>query len=141
MSLLLPGEGIPSFSSSGQDAFVRIIDNPRRTGPNDNVQIACIGMGIMGYNDTDAAIKVPGVKLVAACDLYTGRLQRAKEVYGSDPFTTRDYREILNRKDIDAVIVATSDNWHARIATAALESGRPFTVRSRWSIGSARGCR
>jgi predicted dehydrogenase len=124
MSLLLPGAGIPSFSSSGQDAFVRIIDNPRRTGPNDNVQIACIGMGIMGYNDTDAAIKVPGVKLVAACDLYTGRLQRAKEVYGSDLFTTRDYREILNRKDIDAVIVATSDNWHARIATAALESGK-----------------
>jgi predicted dehydrogenase len=122
MSLLLPGAGIPSFSSGSEN--LHILDNPRRRSPNDTVQIACIGMGIMGYNDTEAAVKVPGVKLVAACDLYTGRLQRAKEVYGNDLFTTRDFREILNRKDIDAVIVATSDNWHARIVTAALEAGK-----------------
>jgi len=101
-----------------------MIDNPRRVSPNDTVQIACIGMGIMGYNDTEAAVRVPGVRLVAAGDLYTGRLQRAKEVYGGDLHTTRDYREILDRKDIDAVIIATSDNWHARIATAALEKGK-----------------
>jgi predicted dehydrogenase len=101
-----------------------MIDNPRRVSPNDTVQIACIGMGIMGYNDTEAAVRVPGVRLVAAGDLYTGRLQRAKEVYGGDLYTTRDYREILDRKDIDAVIIATSDNWHARIATAALEKGK-----------------
>jgi predicted dehydrogenase len=81
-------------------------------------------MGIMGFNDSASAVKVPGVRLVAASDLYTGRLQRAKEVYGQDLFTSRDYRELLDRKDLDAIIIATSDNWHARIATEALAKGK-----------------
>jgi predicted dehydrogenase len=102
----------------------RIIPYQKKISSNDNIRIACIGMGIMGYADTNTALKVPGVEMVAACDLYNGRLERAKEVYGKDIFTTRDYRELLQRKDIDAVIVATSDNWHARIATDALKAGK-----------------
>lgn len=101
-----------------------ILPEEKTIGPNDKLRIATIGMGIMGYNDTDAALKVPGIELAAACDLYTGRLQRAKEKYGNTIFTTRDYREILERKDIDAVIIATGDHWHARIATDALSKGK-----------------
>jgi predicted dehydrogenase len=96
----------------------------KRIGPNDTLRIAGIGMGIMGYNDMATALKVPGVQIVAACDLYTGRLTRAKELYGKDLFTTKDYGEILNRKDIDAVIIATSDQWHAQIATEAMLRGK-----------------
>lgn len=92
--------------------------------PNDKIRIAGIGMGIMGNQDIDSAIKVPGVELVAACDIYSGRLDRVKEKYGKDIFTTRDYREILNRKDIDAVVIATSDNWHARISMDAMNAGK-----------------
>jgi predicted dehydrogenase len=96
----------------------------RKFSPNDKIRIATIGMGIMGNVDLTTALKVPGVELAAACDLYNGRLERVKERYGKDIFTTRDYREILNRKDIDAVIIATSDNWHARISMDAMNAGK-----------------
>jgi predicted dehydrogenase len=90
--------------------------------PNDRVQIALIGAGIQGVGDTDVAITVPGAKLVAVCDLYTGRLEKAKARWGADLFTTRDYREVLARPDVDAVIVATPDHWHRQICVDALEA-------------------
>ena len=91
---------------------------------NDKVRIGLIGSGIIGHYDTDTALKVPGVELVAVCDLYTGRLERAKEKWGKDIFTTRDYREILNRKDIDAVLVCTSDHWHDHISIDAMNADK-----------------
>src|SRR3569832_243708 len=101
----------------------RILAYDRKFSAADKIRIGAIGMGIMGYNDVNTALKVPGVELVAVCDLYKGRLEHAKELYGKDIFTTQDYRELLNRNDIDAVIIATSDNWHARISEEALRIG------------------
>lgn len=95
-----------------------------RFSVNDNIQIALIGAGGMGSADVNTAITVPGVKLVAVCDLYDGRLADAKKKWGSDIATTRDYREILDRKDIDAVIIATPDHWHKDISVAAMNKGK-----------------
>ena len=61
---------------------------------------------------------------MAVCDLYDGRLADAKKRWGQDLFTTRDYREIINRPDIDAVIVAVPDHWHRQIAVDALGKGK-----------------
>jgi hypothetical protein len=91
---------------------------------NDQVNIAVIGMGIMGFNNLGTSVQIPGVKLVGVCDLYTGRLDRAKELYGKDIFTTKNYQEILDRKDVDAVIVATSDHWHDHISIDAMNKGK-----------------
>lgn len=114
---------LASFKHNG-DANEIILPEEKIIGPNDRLRIATIGMGIMGHNDTDTALKIPGIEFVAACDLYTGRLEHAKEKYGKQVFTTRDYREILERKDIDAVIIATGDHWHARIAKDAMNKGK-----------------
>jgi len=92
--------------------------------PNNAVQIALIGAGGMGMGDTNLALQIPDVKLIAVCDVYDGRLARARERWGKDLFTTRDYREVLARKDIDAVIVATPDHWHQRITVDALDAGK-----------------
>jgi predicted dehydrogenase len=91
---------------------------------NDNIQIALIGAGGMGQGDTRMATSLPGVKLVASCDIYDGRRARTREVWGDQIFTTRDYREILSRNDVDAVIVATPDHWHARISMDAMNAGK-----------------
>ena len=92
--------------------------------PNSNIQVGLIGAGGMGQGDAELATSIPGVKLVAACDCYDGRLQRMKEVYGNETFTTRDYNDILARKDIEAVIVATPDHWHRHISVDALNAGK-----------------
>lgn len=102
----------------------RILAWERKYSPNDTIRIAGIGMGIQGYNDLNAALKVPGTELVACCDLYTGRLEHTKEAYGDHIFTTRRYEEILNRSDIDAVIIATNDSWHSQICIDAMKKGK-----------------
>jgi len=89
---------------------------------NDSIQIGLIGAGGMGMADARTALSVGGVKLIAACDLYDGRLALAKKEWGEDLFTTRDYREVLARGDIDAVIVGTPDHWHQQISIDALLS-------------------
>lgn len=94
------------------------------TSANDKIRIGLIGCGIIGHYDTDAAMKVEGVELAAVCDLYTGRLDRAKEKWGNDIFTTRDYRELLAKKDIDAVLVCTPDHWHQKISIDAMNAGK-----------------
>jgi predicted dehydrogenase len=91
---------------------------------NDHIQIALIGAGIQGQGDTKVALQVPGVKLIAVADCYDGRLAHSKELWGSDIFTTRDYREILARKDIDAVIIATPDHWHKQASIDAMNAGK-----------------
>ena len=91
---------------------------------NDHIQLALIGAGIQGQGDTRTAVQVPGVKLVAVSDCYNGRLDHSKELWGNDVFTTRDYREVLARKDVDAIIIGTPDHWHKQIAVEAMKAGK-----------------
>ncbi len=91
---------------------------------NDKINLGLIGCGIIGHYDTDCALKIPGTKLVAVADLYQPRLERAKEVWGKDIFTTRDFRDVIARKDVDAVLICVPDFWHDHIAIAALQAGK-----------------
>ncbi len=90
---------------------------------NDTIQIALIGSGGMGQGDVRDALLNEGVRVVAAADVYDSRLKKMQETYPGI-FTARDYREVLARKDVDAVIIATPDHWHARISIDALEAGK-----------------
>lgn len=119
----------PTILTGKEKATVRIktqneIEFNTNTILNDHIQIAVIGAGGMGSEDVNTSLKIPGVKLIAACDLYDGRLEAAKKNWGKDIFTTRDYKEILSRSDIDAVIIGTPDHWHQKISIDAMNSGK-----------------
>jgi predicted dehydrogenase len=110
-----------------EEKQVKLFEYLKRHSPisaNNQVNIALIGAGGQGSSDTNVALTVPGVKLVAVCDLYDGRLNDAKKRWGADIFTTKVYKEILNRKDIDAVIVGTPDHWHQTISIDAMQAGK-----------------
>ncbi|MBB6145954.1 putative dehydrogenase [Silvibacterium bohemicum] len=105
-------------------ALTAMSEPEKPVAANDHIQFALIGAGIQGQGDTKTAVQVPGVKLVAVADCYDGRLEHSKELWGSDIFTTRNYAEILARKDIDAVIIATPDHWHKQAAVDAMKAGK-----------------
>lgn len=95
---------------------------------NDKIRFALIGAGGMGSGDANSSLAAGGSEIVAVADVYEGRLERARERWGRSLFTTRQYKEILVRKDIDAVIIATPDHWHAQIAIEAMEAGKDVYV-------------
>ncbi len=115
-----------------QTAFGKVVGAPAYipnligNSPNDKIRIATIGMGIQGNYDTMAALRSPDVELVAVSDLYDGRLEHAKTAYGQgrDLFATRDFREVLARPDVDAVLVVVPDHWHDHITIEALKAGK-----------------
>ncbi|MBI1899289.1 MAG: Gfo/Idh/MocA family oxidoreductase [Acidobacteria bacterium] len=98
----------------------------RVIGANDRIQIGVIGVGGRGFYVSREFAKAGeagnSCQIVAVCDVYEKRKQRAAELHKCDG--TLDYREIVNRSDVDAVIVATPDHWHAKIALDALDHGK-----------------
>ena len=88
------------------------------------IRFAIVGTGIRGCDLLRSARKVPTGVCVGAADLYTARHQAAKEAYGAEFPTTGDYRELLDRKDVDAVLIATSDHHHRRVTLDAAAAGK-----------------
>ncbi len=126
-SMVAAAAPIQSFAAQ-QKAEERIMLYERKITAGEKIRLGVIGFGVQGHFDLATALKVPGVELAGICDLYTGRIENAKELYGKDLYTTRNYKELLDRSDIDAVIIATHDVWHARITLDALAKGKHVYV-------------
>lgn len=103
---------------------VNILRPNSKLGEAEELNIALIGAGGMGVADTKTALEHEGIKLVAVCDLYTGRLDNAKKMWGEDVMVTDKYEDILKRKDVDAVIIGTPDHWHKQISIDAMAAGK-----------------
>src|SRR5438552_11584278 len=98
-------------------------------GANDRIRFAVIGCGGMGTGHLGSLVKrsdSDNIKVVAVCDVYQRRLTRAKGICQGEGYP--DYRKLLDRKDIDAVLIATPDHWHAKISIEAMESGKHVYV-------------
>ncbi len=108
-----------------------ILASKGRPGPNDRLTTAHIGLGGMGTHhlkDMVRRMKKGEVHVAAVCDIDENRLRKASENAGPQADVYRDYRYILERKDIDAVVIATPDHWHAVQMVHAAESGKHVYV-------------
>src|SRR5213082_2166170 len=102
---------------------------PKPAGPSDRVNIGFIGVGIRGNILLEAAKETGQANLVEVCDCYHGHLERAKErTDGKIATNFAQYKKLLDRKDIDAVVVATPDHWHQRIVLDALSADKDVYI-------------
>ncbi len=122
-SLLLSAINTPAFA---------IFKN--RIAPSDQLNIGAIGINGMGWADVKAALKIPGVNLVAVCDVDKNVMdKRLGELATLKLDATKvkrfdDYRKLLDDKSIDAVIIGTPDHWHALIMMDAVAAGKDVYV-------------
>lgn len=102
---------------------------PRPAGPNDRVNLGFIGFGIRGNILLEAAKETGQANLVEVCDCYQGHLARAKErTDGKVETNFAQYKKLLDRKDIDAVVIATPDHWHLPMVLDALCAGKDVYI-------------
>lgn len=98
-------------------------------GANDRIRFGVIGCGGMGTGHLHSLMKrseADNLKVVAVSDVYQRRLSQAKGICKGDGYL--DYRRLLERDDIDAVLIATPDHWHAKISIEAMQSGKHVYV-------------
>lgn len=123
--------GAFATSALGNNVFA-IFKN--RIAPSDQVNVGVIGINGMGWSDLKAILKVPGVNLVALCDVDNNVLnKRMGELQGmnvdaSKVKTYTDHRALLDNKDVDAVIIGTPDHWHCLQMTDACAAGKDVYV-------------
>jgi predicted dehydrogenase len=97
-------------------------------GANDRIRVGLIGCGGRGLYVARLMAKVPGAEFVAACDAYDRNAAVATDWAGAGCKAHRDFREVLDRKDVDAVLIATPDHWHAIPAVLACRAGKDVYV-------------
>src|ERR1700761_7977093 len=95
---------------------VRGMAEPANT---DDLRVGMIGPGSRGQELLRQLLHVPGVRIAAVCDIYEPRFQQVNRMVGTDVPHTNDYRELLERKDLDAICVATPLAHHAEHVLAA----------------------
>jgi predicted dehydrogenase len=121
-----------SLLSSFDNSPFAIFKN--RIFPNDQLNIGAIGINGMGWSNLTAALKVPGINLVALCDVDKAVLDKRMadlskmNVDAAKVKTYNDYRKLLDQKDIDIVIIGTPDHWHALQMIHAVEAGKHVYV-------------
>jgi predicted dehydrogenase len=113
-------------------------------GANDRIRVGLIGCGGQGRNDLIKMLRIKNVECVALCDVddnQVGVVRKAvDEQAGQKPeFATRDFRKLLEQKDVDAVIIGTPDHWHALPTMMACEAGKDVYVEKPLSISIGEG--
>ena len=121
--------GLSMFLNGKRVAAEPSAPMPKPASPNDRVNVGFIGFGIRGNILLEETRKTGQANLVEVCDCYQGHLERAKERTGGKIATNfAQYKKLLDRKDIDAVVFATPDHWHLPIFLDAVAAGKDVYI-------------
>jgi len=116
------------FMQAGAAAALTAASWSRVIGANDRVNVGLIGCGGRGRSVAQLMRIVPGVEFVAVCDVYDAHTEAAKEWAGPQCKSFRDFRKLLEQKDVDALLIATPDHWHAIPTVLACQAGKDVYV-------------
>ena len=108
-------------------------------GANERIRLGVIGPGVRGQSVMGQFQKNPEVEVVALCDVYEDNLKKAQNLAGGKAKEFSDHRNLLEQKDIDAVLIATPDHWHASIAIDACNSGKDVYIEKPLTFSIAEG--
>jgi len=103
----------------------------RVLGANDRVQVGFVGYGLIGSRHVFDFKNQKDVDLAAMCDVYQPRLEQGVAACGQRAKAYRDFRKLLDDKDLQAVVVSTPDHWHALLTIMACAAGKMSMSRSR----------
>jgi predicted dehydrogenase len=95
---------------------------------NDTLNVACIGTGGRCRRLMQSLKEIPNVRLAAVCDIYEAHLEEGRKLADDQAMVSRDFRELLDRKDIDAVLIGSPDHWHVPMTIAACQAGKDVYV-------------
>ncbi len=103
--------------------------------PNEKIGVAVIGVGTRGFYLMKEFEAIEDVEVRSVCDLYDGNLKRAREASKNDRLrTTKEWERVIADPDIDAVVIATPDFWHAPMTIAAAEAKKDVYVEKAWCV-------
>ena len=108
-------------------------------GSEETVRLGFIGVGNRGDQILDAFLRVPGIRVTAICDVYRPYLEAAARKAGGTPALFADHRALLDSRDVDAVVIATPDHWHAIQMVDACRAGKDVYVEKPLSLTVAEG--
>jgi predicted dehydrogenase len=107
--------------------------------PNDTLNVGCIGTGGRCRTLMQSLVKVPKVRIAAVCDIYDGNLEAGRKLADPKAFATKHYKELLDRNDLDAVLIGTPDHWHVPMTIDACAAGKDVYVEKPLTHGLAEG--
>jgi predicted dehydrogenase len=100
----------------------------RVLGANQRIRCGFIGVGNMGRGNLRDFLKCENAEVVAVCDVWQPHLDRAVEISSGKPAAYPDFRRVLDRKDVDVVVISTPDHWHAYMTIEACKAGKDIYV-------------
>jgi len=118
------GRAEPSQTGNKDQARDQAKSEPKPVAPGEKVVLGFVGVGGMGTGLLEIFKKFPDVAIAAVCDVYEPHARRAQSAAGGTPEVYGDFRRLLDRKDIDAVVIATPDHWHGITTILACQAGK-----------------